>query len=162
MAQDPWQLNDETEWQTLGAFTLPSEPGNERQAVQHVVEIVHDLALPSERLERLKTAVSEATMNAMEHGNRFQPDQQVAVRVLVSRRALAVQVTDEGTSGVIRPPETPDLEAKLAGKQSPRGWGFFLIEKMVDELRVTANDAHHRIELFLYLEGDTRGREESS
>lgn len=35
--------------------------------------------MPADRLERLKTAVGEATMNAMEHGNRYDPEKPVAV-----------------------------------------------------------------------------------
>ncbi|HEV2121169.1 MAG TPA: hypothetical protein VGW38_00145, partial [Chloroflexota bacterium] len=49
--------------------------------------------------------------------------------------------------------EVPDLEAKLEGAQSPRGWGLFLIQNMVDEIRVSGNPDHHTIELIVYLEG---------
>jgi hypothetical protein len=41
----------------------------------------------------------------------------------------------------------PNLEAKLAGEQSPRGWGLFLIEKMVDAMRTSTDDQYHTIEL---------------
>ena len=37
---------------------------------------------PRARLERLKTAVGEATMNAMEHGNEYRRDRPVSIRVL--------------------------------------------------------------------------------
>ena len=33
----------------------------------------------------LKTAVGEATMNAMEHGNHYDPDLPVAIRLLTTR-----------------------------------------------------------------------------
>ena len=49
-----------------------------------------------------------------------------------------MQVTDRGDAGELAEPEAPDLEAKLEGRQKPRGWGLFLIEKMVDEARVTS------------------------
>ena len=39
-------------------------------------------------------------------------------------------------------PRTPDLEAKLEGLQKPRGWGLFLIQNMVDDVRVSS-DGHH-------------------
>jgi anti-sigma regulatory factor (Ser/Thr protein kinase) len=45
----------------------------------------------------------------------------------------------------------PDLEAKLAGTQTQRGWGLFLIQTMVDEVRVSGNPDHHTIELVMYL-----------
>ena len=45
--------------------------------------------------------------------------------------------------------ETPDLDAKLAGLQSSRGWGLFLIQNMVDELHVSSDDRHHTVELIM-------------
>ena len=50
--------------------------------------------------------------------------------------------------------DAPDLEAKLAGLQSPRGWGLFLIRSMVDEMNVTEDDVHHTVELVMHLQGD--------
>ncbi|MFL5803022.1 MAG: SpoIIE family protein phosphatase [Roseiflexaceae bacterium] len=140
-------------WQTLAAWSLPSGPGNERLAMESVAEIARRQNLPERRLERLKTAVAEATMNAMEHGNKYRVDLPVTVEVRASARALAVRISDSGGSP-IRPAVAPDLVAKLAGTQSPRGWGLFLIEKLVDEMRVTSDDRHHTIELVMYLEGN--------
>jgi anti-sigma regulatory factor (Ser/Thr protein kinase) len=73
--------------------------------------------------------------------------------VLVSSDRLYVQVTDQGEAGELAEPETPDLQAKLEGRQKPRGWGLFLIEKMVDEARVTGERGGHTVELALCLEG---------
>ncbi len=50
--------------------------------------------------------------------------------------------------------EAPDLEAKLAGEQSPRGWGIFLIKNMVDELHTSDIDGRQRLELVFYTEPD--------
>ncbi|MFQ5595445.1 MAG: ATP-binding protein [Anaerolineae bacterium] len=146
-------------WRTLAEFTVPSEPGNERLAMEKVTEAVQELNLPKARLERLKTAVAEATMNAIEHGHDYQPELLVSIRLLTSGTALSVQITDQGGSQPIPEPETPDLAAKLAGQQTPRGWGLFLIDKMVDEMNVTSDETHHTVELILYLEGDENAGE---
>ncbi len=92
-------------------------------------------------------------MNAMEHGNRYREDQPVEIRVETANSKLSVFITDHGGGQSIPEPETPDLEAKLEGEQSPRGWGLFLIKNMVDDLHVTADDRHHTVELVLDLEG---------
>ena len=57
-----------------------------------------------------------------------------------------MHVTDRGDPGELPEAEKPDLEAKLEGRQKPRGWGLLLIEKMVDETRVTSDggQAHRR------------------
>ncbi|MFQ5813340.1 MAG: ATP-binding protein [Anaerolineae bacterium] len=148
------QATSEDSWRTLAEFTVRSEPGNERQAMEQVAKAVQELNLPAARLERLKTAVAEATLNAMEHGNEYRPELPVFIQVLASEKALAVHITDQGGGQPIPEPETPDLEAKLAGLQSPRGWGLFLIQNMVDEMHVTTDETHHTIELILYMEGD--------
>lgn len=152
-----------SEWRTLAEFSLPSEVGNERLAMQQVVDAVQPLDLPKARLERLKTAVAEATMNAIEHGNKFQAETPVVVQVQASDAVLSISITDQGGGQPIPDPETPDIEAKLAGLQKPRGWGLFLIEKMVDEMHVISDEAHHTIQLIFHLkelkepEGDEHG-----
>jgi serine phosphatase RsbU (regulator of sigma subunit)/anti-sigma regulatory factor (Ser/Thr protein kinase) len=143
---------------TLAEFSVASEPGNERLAMARVAEAVRDLGLPARRLERLQTAVAEATMNAMEHGNHYRAELPVQVRVLASPGELAVRIVDQGGGAPIGDPATPDLAAKLAGRQSPRGWGLFLIEQMVDELRVTSGAAHHTVELIVRLDGPGRAK----
>ncbi len=140
----------------LAEFELPSEPGNEREAIERVERAVRELALPLARLERLKTAVGEATMNAIEHGNEFRGDRPVSVRVLRASDSLRVQVTDRGEADVPEP-ETPDLEAKLAGEQRPRGWGLFLINELVDDVHVTRGAGTRTLELVLRLGGDHDG-----
>ena len=142
---------------TLVEFEVPSEPGNERVAIERVAEAVRELGVEQARLERLQTAVGEATMNAMEHGNEYRSDLPVSIRVAVSETALSVGVTDHGGGEDIPEAETPDLEAKLSGAQTPRGWGLFLIKNLVDEMIVTRDQTHHTVELVLRLEGDEDG-----
>jgi serine phosphatase RsbU (regulator of sigma subunit)/anti-sigma regulatory factor (Ser/Thr protein kinase) len=137
----------------LDRFSLPSVPGNEREAMQRVAAAVEPLHLPATQLDRLKTAVAEATMNAIEHGNHNQPDLPVAIDVMTTEENLIVRITDRG-SVPVPDPVAPDLDAKLAGEQSPRGWGLFLIEKMVDEMHVSGDEQHHTLELIVHLKGE--------
>ena len=81
----------------LAEFELASEPGNEREAMARVEGAVAGLGLDPARLERLKTAVAEATMNAMEHGNEYRADRPVSIRVIHAPDRLSVHVTDRGT-----------------------------------------------------------------
>jgi anti-sigma regulatory factor (Ser/Thr protein kinase) len=141
----------------LDCFDVPSEAGNERAVIDRVEQAVRGLALDAARLERLKTAVGEATMNAMEHGNGYREDLPVAIKVIADGDLLRVRITDKGGGKEIPHAETPNLEAKLAGEQKPRGWGLFLIERMVDEMQVESDDVHHTVELGLHLRGDEDG-----
>jgi hypothetical protein len=74
----------ESNWRTLAAWTVPSEPGNEPLVMDRVAEMVKDLDLPAPRLERLKSAVSEAAPNAIEHGNQNRAELPVSITVLSS------------------------------------------------------------------------------
>ena len=149
-------------WRTLAELLLPSIPGNERQAMEQVIQAVQELHLSTRRLEHLKTAVAEATMNAMEHGNHYQPDVPVIIQVQASATTLAVRISDQGEGPADIEAETPDLEAKLAELQTPRGWGLFLIKNLVDEMFIINNNSHHTIELIINLEeGDSHASKNS-
>lgn len=88
-------------------------------------------------------------MNAMEHGNHYQPELPVIIQVAASADAVSVRITDEGGHFELPKAQAPNLEAKLEGLQSPRGWGLFLIEHLVDEMRVTGDETHHTVELIM-------------
>jgi hypothetical protein len=87
------------EGEEIVAFTVPSEPGNERGVMDRIASAVADLVPDEDRLNRLKTAVAEATMNAIEHGNQNRSDLLVEVRVFASEQALVVRITDQGAGG---------------------------------------------------------------
>jgi anti-sigma regulatory factor (Ser/Thr protein kinase) len=142
---------------TLAELSLPSEPGNDRRAMEEVARAVSGLGLPQRTLERLKTAVAEATLNAMEHGNHYRAELPVLIEVSTSEADLSVKITDEGSGPPAFHSETPDIEAKLEGMQTPRGWGLFLIKNMVDDMNVTGDEHHHTVELILYLDGQAEG-----
>jgi len=143
---------------TLAELSVPSESGNERRAMEEVAAAVGRLGLPGPTLERLKTAVAEATMNAMEHGNHYHAELPVIIEVSAPDAELSVKITDEGSGPAAFDSETPDLEAKLEGVQTPRGWGLFLIKSMVDEMNVTGDEHHHTVELILHLDEREGGR----
>jgi len=153
-----------TDWQMLAELTVPSQPGNERIAMEQVTEAVEVLHLPAKRLDQLKTAVAEATMNAMEHGNHYLSDRPVSIKVMASKSALSVRITDHGGTRTLPSDpgiEVPDIEAKLAELQTPRGWGLFLIKHMVDEMNISSDASHHTVELIMYLKGEENASEKS-
>lgn len=143
--------------EVLADFSLSSETGNERVALARVADAVEERHLPPARLEALKTAVAEATMNAIEHGNGNRAELPVLVRVTGRRTAVTVAITDQGgvaAAAAAESPAVPDLEAKLNGLQSPRGWGLFLIRNMVDEMAVLTEGNDHTVLLTMHLTED--------
>ena len=132
----------------LASFTVRSEPGNERIALAYVAEAVAGEGLSAARLDRLKTAVAEAAMNAIEHGNKNRPEIPVNVEVVAADGDIVVTITDHGGAPEeAGPGEEPDLARKLAGDQAPRGWGLFLMRHMVDAMDVTTEGTRHTVRL---------------
>jgi serine/threonine-protein kinase RsbW len=138
-------------WSLLADFRLPSTPGSERRAMEQVEGCARATGIRPAALERLKTAVAEAALNAIEHGNHFRAELPVQVRVSCCSAALRVEVCDCG-EGEIRPcDDGPALQAKLAAAPPARGWGLFLIQHMVDEMKVRNECEGHVVELTMYL-----------
>jgi anti-sigma regulatory factor (Ser/Thr protein kinase) len=140
-------------WERLAEFTIANAPGNERRAMQQVVNYLRGLPISTSLFERIKTAVAETTMNAMEHGNEYSTENPVELQVLTSEDSVMIRVTDHGGGKSLPEYVQPDIEAKLEGLQSPRGWGLFLVQSMVDELRVQTDQTHRIVELIFRLEG---------
>jgi serine/threonine-protein kinase RsbW len=146
----------------LASFAVRSEPGNERIALAQVADAVAGQGLSASRLERLKTAVAEAAMNAIEHGNRNQPEIPVDVEVVTIDGDIVVTITDQGGApeqagpGEGRGTEEPDIARKLAGEQAPRGWGLFLIRHMVDAMDVSTEGTRHTVRLVMRADAAAR------
>jgi len=140
---------------TVLEVELPGQPGNERLAMDRVAEAVAEVGLEPARLERLKTAVSETAMNAIEYGSLGSPDVPIEIVVTVGPADLRVAITDRALGGPIpvEGAEEPDLDAKLGGLQKPRGWGMFLVRHMVDEVEITTGVDHQTVTLIVDLEG---------
>jgi anti-sigma regulatory factor (Ser/Thr protein kinase) len=154
LAQDEAAVPVSQAERTLAQFELPSEPGNERLAADKVIEAVNPLGLSTLQTDHLRTAVAETALNAMEHGNHYQKDQPTSIQVSLSGESLLVRVTDSGGGRPIPQQTHPDLQAKLAGLQSPRGWGLFLIRKMVDEMHIIHGESSLTVELVFSLKGE--------
>ena len=111
---------------------LPSRMGYEKVAMGTAAAMAKLVGFPPERVEDLKTAVAEACINAIEHGNRFNEKLSVGVTLSAGPHELEVKVMDDGT-GMKKQPEKPDIDRKMHGEEDPRGMGMFLIQALVDE-----------------------------
>lgn len=111
---------------------LPSELGFEKVAMSTAASMATLMGFSEDRIEDLKTAVAEACINAIEHGNQFNDSATVGVVLSTSDDQLEVKVIDDG-AGIARKPTAPDIDRKIHGEEDPRGMGMFLIQALVDE-----------------------------
>ena len=111
---------------------LPTKMGYEKVAMSTASAVAKLMGFPEDRIEDLKTAVAEACINAIEHGNRLNEALSVGVVLNAGEDSLEVKVIDDGT-GITKLPAKPDIDRKMHGEESPRGMGMFLIQALVDE-----------------------------
>lgn len=111
---------------------LPSKLGYEKVAMNTAASVARLMGFADDRVEDLKTAVSEACINAMEHGNKMNDELSVGVVLSMSTTSLEVKVTDTG-DGPQHLMDAPDIDKKMLGEEDARGMGMFLIQALVDE-----------------------------
>jgi len=111
---------------------LPSRMGFEKVAMATAASVARLMGFRDDRIEDLKTALAEACINAIEHGNRLNEGLSVGVVLSVSADSLEVKVIDDGT-GMSKQQAKPDIDRKMHGEEGPRGMGMFLIQALMDE-----------------------------
>lgn len=134
-------------------LVIPAKLGFEKIVMETAVSLARLHDLPEKRLDDLRTAIAEACINAMEHGNKFERGTSIEVHMRSSRSILQFDVFDLGKGWQVHP-EQPDLKRKLSGDESARGWGLFLIEQLVDEVNYFNNHKKGNMtQLSFYLPG---------
>lgn len=134
--------------------SLPNKLGYERIAMACSASFARIVGFVPERIEDLKTAVSEACLNAMEHGNKNQPEKKVVIKMSYKDGVFSVSVMDEG-EGMATAPELmtePDIVKKIEKLETPRGLGIFLIKQLVDHVEFNqVTDEGHMVRMRLIM-----------
>lgn len=106
---------------------IPSNPAELRCVRTTVAEWARLVGFAPGTAEELAAAVHEAVVNAMEHGNQYDPARWVSVYLEESDLAVTVTVQDEGPG--VRVAEAP------VDPLADRGRGLELMRGLVDEVR---------------------------
>src|ERR1039457_4993904 len=94
---------------------LPTRLGYEKVAMSTASAVAKLMGFPDDRVEDLKTAVAEACINAIEHGNRLNEKLSVGVVLSAGADELEVKVIDDGI-GIGKKPARPDIDRKMHGE----------------------------------------------
>ena len=131
---------------------LPNVSGYERIAMECSASFAKIGGLVKERIEDLKTAVAEACLNAMEHGNRDHPDSRVIITMYLGDKNFKVSVMDAG-DGMSVIPQDIDIKRKVEGLEAPNGLGLYLIQQLVDQVEFKKmNGGGHVVKMVLRME----------
>ena len=136
---------------------LPSRLGFEKVAMNAAANVASLMGFCPDRVEDLRTAVSEACINAIEHGNKMQEHLSVVVIMTMQAEKLEVKVIDRG-KGITKKVSAPDIDRKMQGQETPRGMGLFLIEHLVDEVEFVSESVEGSYtRLVIHLEKENGG-----
>jgi serine/threonine-protein kinase RsbW len=115
-------------------INIPSIIGYERIAMESSASFAQLAGFLPARIEDLKSAVAEACINAMQHGNQWRPEARVIVKLHLTNDRFIVSVTDQG-GGAPEIPDYPGINDIVENKATTRGLGVFMIRNLVDEVR---------------------------
>jgi serine/threonine-protein kinase RsbW len=153
-----WGMSDESTQrepiEKVIELRLPSKLGYERVAMDTASSLARRMGFHPDRVESLKTAISEAVTNAIEHGN--QQDAAIKVVVLLTARddELIVHVADQGRKQLDQDctTGTPTIEDAFE-REDKGGWGIWLIRELMDEVEfTTAPSGGNQVRMVIHLE----------
>jgi serine/threonine-protein kinase RsbW len=131
---------------------LPNILGAEKEAIKKAVTIAEKMGFARDRIEDLKTALAEACINAIEHGNKFDQNKKVKVTLAANNNSLEVIVHDEGDG--IDPEKIPKKRVRDNGLPCRRGYGVFLISNLMNEFYFEKNPGKgNNVKMLMHLNG---------
>jgi len=113
---------------------IPSELGYEKIAREAVATVANRLDFDINKIEDIKTAISEACTNAIRYGSGSDARMKVVVILTADEEKLDILIKDPGASGL--PPQDiniPDINGMVEGKHRLGGMGLYIIRELVDE-----------------------------
>lgn len=130
---------------------IPSQLGFEMIARSAVESMAREVGFSDEKIEDIKTAVAEACMNAIEHGNAEDITRSVGVLLSASEIGLEIRVMDTGM-------KTLPQEIPAPGQGDMRGWGLFFMQNLMDEFEIRyLPEGGNVIHMTSYLKSDEAG-----
>ena len=111
------------------SIQLSSVLGEEKKVLAKLEELLLLSACSESNRMDIKTAAAEACLNAIEHGNKFNPELSVRVNIQIVEDEITIEVCDWGEGAELK---SQTSECK-ADNQKDRGWGLLFIDQLSDE-----------------------------
>ncbi|RRR65019.1 MAG: ATP-binding protein [Candidatus Viridilinea halotolerans] len=133
---------------------LPSKLGYERVAMDTASSLARRMGFSNDRVDSLKTAISEAVTNAIEHGNQQDAAMKVVVLLTARKDGLVVSVADQGCKPLAQGSTTSSPTIEEAFERDDKGgWGIWLIRELMDEVEFsTAPSGGNQVRMVIHLE----------
>ena len=128
-------------------------------AEQAANEIATQFGFNEEEVLQIAMAVREAAVNAVLHGNAYDPAKKVSLDFERTAGDLVITIRDQGKG--LDPSKIPDpLAPENLLKTSGRG--IFLIRSFMDDVQINPSSAGTEIKLIKHVHGPAGGGKEAS
>lgn len=129
-------------------FTLPSTMESVSEVEAAAEKMATEAGFDEDELFKLAMAVREAAVNAVLHGNDYDPTKKIAVSLENTGKSLVMTIADQGNG--LDPDSLPD---PLAPENLMRGTGrgIFLIRSFMDEVRFRQLDPGTELTMIKHL-----------
>lgn len=144
---------------TRVSYTLDSTLETVNKAEEMAGGFAAKAGFAEEERERISMAVREATVNAVLHGNAYDPEKRVTIAFETTPTSLTITVRDEG-KGLLDNDIPDPLAPENLLKQSGRG--IFLIRSFMDEVRIRNMEPGTEITLIKTVRGADPDAKEAS
>ncbi len=136
-------------------WIIPSELGREKNVRNELLRTFQELQLQEARIDEIMTAVSEAMLNAIEHGNRLAKDLPVKITMFIHPDRYTFWITDQGIGMDIDAATDVAQVRHRMDWEDPRGWGLQLMYHYADEVYALRHNGEFSIALdFLKIEAE--------
>ena len=141
------------------SYTLDSTLETVDSAEQAATRIAAENGFDEDEVMQIAMAVREAAVNAVLHGNAYDPGKKVTLDFERTGRDLVITIRDQGAG--LDPDKIPDpLAPENLLKTSGRG--IFLIRSFMDEVQIHPSQTGTEIKLVKHVHGPTEGGKEAS
>ena len=141
------------------SYTLDSTLETVDSAEQAATRIAADNGFDEDEVMQIAMAVREAAVNAVLHGNAYDPGKKVTLDFERIGRDLVITIRDQGAG--LDPAKIPDpLAPENLLKTSGRG--IFLIRSFMDEVQIHPSQTGTEIKLVKHVHGPTADGKEAS
>jgi serine/threonine-protein kinase RsbW len=141
------------------SYTLDSTLETVDSAEQTATRIAGETGFDEDEVMRIAMAVREAAVNAVLHGNAYDPGKKVTLDFERTGKDLVITIRDQGKG--LDPKSIPDpLAPENLMKTSGRG--IFLIRSFMDEVQIHPSHTGTEIKLIKHVHGSPEGGKEAS
>ena len=141
------------------SYTLESTLDTVNSAEETASKLATECGFDEEEVMKIGMAVREAAVNAVLHGNGYDPSKKVTLAFECTSQNLVITIRDQGKG--LDPEKIPDpLAPEHLLKTSGRG--IFLIRSFMDEVEIHPSQTGTEIKLIKHVHGAPAGGKEAS